>query len=157
MQSFGPDIREQVRKLEHYCAYQERCHEDVRQRMQQLKIPYSERDAILVHLIEQNFLNEERFAITFAGGKHRIKYWGKVRITHELQNRNISSRIIYTALNAISDSEYEANFRQISEKIWTQETQSNLMLKKKKCADFLIRKGYETSQVFDRIRELSAL
>lgn len=149
-------LEQSIKKLERYCAYQERCHEEVRSKMQQLKIPYTEQDRILVHLIEHNFLNEERFAIAFVSGKHRIKQWGKQRISNELKFRNISSRIINTALKEISDQEYSENFNRLAHKIWQQTTEHNPLLKKKKCSDFLFRKGYEASLVYDKIHELES-
>lgn len=156
MNSFNAEIQELIKKLEHYCAYQERCHEDVRQKMHQLNVPYRQRDELVVHLIENNYLNEERFAIAFARGKHRIKLWGKQRISNELKLRNISSRIINTAIKELSDQEYYDNFTCLAEKIWQQTTESNLLLKKKKCTEFLLRKGYETSLVYDKIHELES-
>ena len=156
MNSFNAEIQELIKKLEHYCAYQERCHEDIRQKMHQLNVPYSQRDELVVHLIEQNYLNEERFAIAFARGKHRIKLWGKQRISNELKLRNISSRIINTAIKELSDQEYYDNFTCLAEKIWLQSTESNPLLKKKKCTEFLLRKGYETSLVYDKIHELES-
>lgn len=156
MNTSDANLQQLIKKLEHFCAYQERCHEDVRSKMQQLKVPYSELDAILVHLIEHNYLNEERFAIAFASGKHRIKHWGKARISNELKFRNISSRIITTALQEISEKEYLENFNRLAEKIWSQTTEQNLLLKKKKCIDFLLRKGYESSWVYDKIHEFQS-
>ncbi|WP_249684897.1 regulatory protein RecX [Flavobacterium sp. CYK-55] len=144
------------KKLEHYCVYQERCHEDLKIKMKQLNVPYEYRDDLMVYLIENNFLNEERFAVTFASGKHRIKHWGKIRISSELKFRNISSRIINTALQEISDEEYSENFNRIAFKIWEQTTEHNLLLKKKKCSEYLLRKGYESHWVYDKIQELSS-
>ncbi len=155
MNASDANLQQLIKKLEHYCAYQERCHEDVHSKMRQLKVPYSEQDAIVVYLIEHNYLNEERFAIAFTSGKHRIKHWGKQRISAELKLRNISSRIITTALNEISTAEYLDNFNKLAEKTWAQSSEQNLLLKKKKSVDFLLRKGYETSLIYDKIQELS--
>ena len=83
-------INEATKKLEHYCAYQDRCHEEVIQKLRSMKMDSDEIDAIIVHLIASNFLNESRFACSFARGKHRIKHWGKIRIVNELKFRKIS-------------------------------------------------------------------
>ena len=70
-------IKEAIQKAEHYCAYQDRCHEEVVQKLRSMKMDSDEIDQIIAHLINDNFLNEERFACSFARGKHRIKHWGK--------------------------------------------------------------------------------
>jgi len=89
--------KEALQKLEHFCAYQERCHDEVIAKLQSLKMTSEEIDFIVVKLIEDNFLNETRFACSFARGKHRIKHWGKIRITNELKARHISSTNITLA------------------------------------------------------------
>jgi regulatory protein len=79
-------IKDAIKKIEHYCAYQERCHE-VESKLRSMKMDADESDQIIAHLIKENFLNEERFACSFARGKHRIKHWGTIRITNELKFR----------------------------------------------------------------------
>ena len=84
-------VAEAQLKLEYYCSYQERCHQEVVQKLYDFGIKSNETAAIVVHLIQHNFLNEERFARSFARGKHRIKHWGKIRIVNELKQRQIIS------------------------------------------------------------------
>ncbi|HBS52705.1 MAG TPA: recombinase RecX, partial [Flavobacterium sp.] len=84
-------VKEAIHKIEHFCAYQERCHDEVMQKLRSMKMDSNEIDEILAHLIQENYLNESRFACSFARGKHRIKFWGKVRIVNELKFRNIST------------------------------------------------------------------
>src|SRR4051812_34575098 len=91
-------IKEAIQKIEHFCAYQERYHEEVVSKLWSMKMDPEEIDQIMVHLIAENFLNEERFACSFARGKHRIKHWGKIRIINELKFRNISQTLINIAL-----------------------------------------------------------
>jgi regulatory protein len=107
-----------------------------------------------MHLIEHNFLNEERFAMAFARGKHRIKHWGKIRITNELKMRNISQRNINTALKEISADEYFETFTNTSEKLWESITGAITQAKRKKFCDYLLRKGFESHLVYDKLREL---
>jgi len=109
-------IKEAQQKLEHYCAYQERCHDEVVSKLYALKMTPEEIDTILVKLIADNFLNETRFACSFARGKHRIKHWGKIRIVNELKARHITTTNINLALKEISTEEYETTFEQLSEK-----------------------------------------
>ena len=81
-------LQQAQHKIEQYCAYQERCHEEVVTKLRSMHLTSHEIDQLIVHLIEQNFLNEARFACSFARGKHRIKHWGKIRITTELKMRH---------------------------------------------------------------------
>ena len=87
-------IKEAIIKIEHYCAYQERCHEEVVSKLWEMKLDLNERDEVIAHLISQNFLNEERFVSSFARGKHRIKHWGRTRITNELKAGKINQTLI---------------------------------------------------------------
>lgn len=141
-------------KLEAYCAYQERCHGEVIEKMRAMAVPREDFDEIIVHLIEHNFLNEERFAQSFARGKHRIKSWGKTRIVAELKLRNISQYNINTALNEIADDEYEHTFDTLSLKHWNSITEKNVQKKRKKFCDFLLRKGFESQLVYQKMKEL---
>mgnify|MGYP006166929929 CR=1 FL=1 len=144
---------EYKQKLEYYCAYQERCHSEVLQKMNDLNIPFSERDEIMVHLIEHNFLNETRFAQSFARGKHSIKKWGRNRIVNELKLRKISSYNIQQALKEIEENSYEIAFQELAQKQWQSVTEKNILKKKKKVADFLLRKGYESQWIYDFINQ----
>jgi regulatory protein len=111
-------------------------------------------DLIIVHLIDQNFLNEERFACSFARGKHRIKYWGNIRIVNELKFRNISSYNIKTALKEISEEEYYTNFHFIADRHWQTMKENDSLKKRKKFCDFLLRKGFESNMVYEKVKEL---
>ena len=91
-------------KLEYYCSYQDRCHKEVEQKLNSFTLITALKEKVIVHLIENNFINEERFAKSFARGKHNYKGWGKNRIVNELKFRNISSRIITIALKEIPEA-----------------------------------------------------
>ena len=147
-------ISEGVKKLEHYCAYQERCHDEVFQKLRGMFFDANEIDEIIVHLINNNYLNEERFACSFARGKFRIKHWGKIRIVNELKLRNISQYNITTALKEINSEEYEANFQVISERLWESITDQNFLKKRKKFCDYLLRKGWESNIVYEKVKDL---
>ena len=148
-------VEEAQRKLEQYCSYQERCHEEVIQKLKSLNMIPQAIDVIINHLIQHNFLNEERFACSFARGKHRIKHWGKSRIVQELKVRGISKFNIDNALKEIDPDEYLSSFNDLAEKQWVSVPEKNLLIKKKKVADFLLRKGWETNLVYDKITALS--
>jgi regulatory protein len=144
-------VEEAQKKMEHYCAYQERCHDEVIQKLKSLNMIPQAIDAIVVHLLDHNFLNEERFACSFARGKFRIKQWGKRRITNELKARNISKYNIDRALKEIPEGEYLEAFHNLAEKLWETTRETNILKKKKKVMDYLLRKGYESNLVQEKI------
>lgn len=146
--------KEALQKLEHFCAYQERCHDEVVSKLYTLKMTSDEIDLIVVQLIEGNFLNETRFACSFARGKHRMKYWGKIRITNELKARHISSTNISIALKEISTEEYFETFENLSERCWNSIHEKNTLKKRKKFCDYMLRRGYESDLIYEKVKEL---
>jgi regulatory protein len=150
-------IAETRNKLEYYCAYQDRCHQEVYQKMFSFSLNTYEKEELMVYLIENNFLNEERFAQSFTRGKHNYKKWGKVRIVNELKFRNISSTIIKIALNEINDSLYLETFEELANKHWESISESNFMKKRKKFCDYFIRKGWENELIYEKMKELEKL
>lgn len=149
-------VEEAKRKLEHYCIYQDRCHEEVLQKLKSLNMIPIATDAIIVHLIEHNFLNEERFACSFARGKFRIKHYGRRRIINELKLRGISKYNIEKALKEIDEEEYLEVFNNLAQRQWESIAGSSILIKKKKLADFLLRKGFENSLIYDKVAQLAA-
>ncbi len=142
------------KKLEHYCAYQDRCHQEVYQKMFSFNLTSNEKEEVMVYLIDNNFLNEERFAQSFVRGKHNYKKWGKTRITNELKARNISSTIIKIALKEINDSLYFETFEELANKHWETISETNLMKKRKKFCDYFMRKGWENELIYEKVKEL---
>ena len=147
-------VDEIKRKLEHYCVYQDRCHKEVEQKIKEYRLIPEAREKILLSLLQDNFLNEERFAKNFARGKFRIKHWGKQRIVRELKFRNISAYNIKTALQEIDEQEYLKTIYRITEKRNEVLSEKNRYKRKKKLTDFLLRKGYETDLVFKTVEEV---
>lgn len=147
-------LNEAQQKLEYYCAYQERCHDEVQHKLRGMNMIPDAIDVIIVHLIAHDFLNEERFACSFARGKHRIKAWGKIRIINELKFRHISKYNIDTALKQITEDEYIATFDQLSATHWASMRESNSLKKRKKFCDFLLRKGFESNLVYEKVKAL---
>ena len=113
-------------------------------------------DTIVVHLIQNNFLNEERFACSFARGKHRIKFWGKIRIINELKFRHISKYNIDKSLKEFSQAEYLETFYKLAEHHWETIRETNLLKKKKKFCDYMLRKGFESGLVYEAWKELGS-
>ncbi|KOS07301.1 recombinase RecX [Flavobacterium akiainvivens] len=149
-------VEEAKRKMEQFCAYQERCHEEVVQKLRGMRMIPEAIDAVMGHLIEHKFINEERFARSFARGKFRIKQWGKKRIVLELKARGISKYNIDSALQEINPDEYLETFYALAQKQWEATREANLQKKKKKVGDFLLRKGFESNLVFDELARIAS-
>ena len=147
-------LKEAIQKIEYFCSYQERCHEEVVAKLHTMKMESEEIDTIMVHLITENFLNEERFACSFARGKHRIKHWGKIRITNELKFKKITQSLINRALLEINPEEYLNTFHTLAERHWEAIRETNALKKRKKLCDYLLRKGFESNLVYDKVKEL---
>lgn len=144
-------------RMERYCAYRERCHQEVVAKLKEMRMIPDAIDAIVVHLIEAGFLNEERFAREFARGKFRQKGWGRVRIRRELRMRDISDYLVRSALEGIEPGEYAKCLESMARKRWEQlGGESDLRRKKRKLADFLIYRGWEPDRVLEMASELAA-
>ena len=147
-------LNEAIKKLEHYCAYQERCHKEVLEKLQQMHMIPEAIDIVVVHLIENKFLNETRFAETFANGKFKIKKWGRSRITFELKKKGISIFNINKAIESISEEEYYKTFNELAEKKVSLIKEANVFKKKKKFVDYFLYRGWESYLVYDKANEL---
>ena len=147
-------INEVINKLEYYCSYQDRCHKEVEQKIRNLTLIPELKEKVIVHLIENKYIDEERFATSFTRGKHNYKGWGKIRIVQELKFREVSKRNIDLALLELPNEIYLENFHALSEKNWDSIKERKGQKKNKKFFDFLLRKGYETSLIFEKLKEL---
>jgi len=136
-------VDEAKKKLERYCGYQERCHQDVINKLKGMNMIPEAIDIVIVHLLEHNFLNEERFAKTYARGKFRIKKWGKRRITLELKKKGISKFNVNQALTEIDNSVYIEVFNDLAEKKALLLKEPNIFRKKKKLIDYLLYRGWK--------------
>lgn len=148
---------EVYQKLEYYCSYQERCHVEVQEKLRGFSLSEDERNTVIVHLIEHNFLNEERFASLFSISKFHQKKWGKIRIKNELKARKISDYLITKGLKEIPADEYELTFEALAEKIWETIVEKNTLKKRKKFCDTLLRKGWESELIYTKVKELEKL
>lgn len=147
-------IDEAQKKLEFYCAYQERCHKEVVEKLKGMRMIPDAIDVIVVHLIENNFLNEARFAKIFVSGKFRIKKWGRYRLTRELKNKGIAKVNLNAALKTISEDEYLDVFNALAEKKFETLLETNKIKKKKKLIDYLLYRGWESQLVYNKANEL---
>ena len=145
-----------LQKAASYCAYQERTQDEVKQRLRKWNVWGDEADEIIAELISQNYLSEERFAKTFAGGKFRVKNWGRIKIKQELQRRGISKYSLDQGMAEIKDENYVATLKQLLEKKRTllERTESNPLILKQKLARYALAKGYEGDLVWKEIEAL---
>lgn len=141
-----------LQKIKQYCAYQERCHSEVKEKLYSLGMYKKDVDELLSNLIEENYLNEERFAIQFAGGKFRIKQWGRVKIKYALKQKQVSEYCIKKALAAIPETDYRRTLQKLFEqKLKTLKGERNIFIRKRKLQDHLMQKGFESGLVSELI------
>ncbi len=144
-----------LQKIRHYCAYQERNHTEVKEKLYSFGLYKDQVEELIMQMIEENYLNEERYAIAFAGGKFRVNHWGKVKIKYELKQRQVSEYCIKKALLAIDQTEYESMFDKLfDDKLKALRTDKNIFSKKKKLQSYLTQKGYESSLIFEKFKSL---
>jgi regulatory protein len=142
-------------KVTHYCAYQERCHAEVREKLFSFHLKGREVETLIAKLIEENYLNEQRFATAFAGGKFRIKHWGKQKIRLGLKQKRVSEHCIRKALDAIDNSAYQRTFARLAEKkLQLLKSEKNIFIKKRKLRDHLLQKGYESALITEWFKNI---
>jgi len=146
---------EALQKAKQYCAYQERCHSEVKEKLYSFGLHKKDAEELLSTLIEENYLNEERFAIQFAGGKFRIKQWGRIKIKYALKQKQVSEYCIKKALAAITETDYKRTLEKLFEqKLKTLRSEKNIFSKKRKLQDHLLQKGFEHGLVSGLIAKL---
>lgn len=139
--------------MSRYCAYQERSQKEVRNKLYELGFYGDEIEELIVELIAENFLNEERFAKAFAGGKFRVKKWGRNKIEMALKQHNISAYCIKKGLEEIDEADYMNALEGIIQKKSEAVHESNPFIKKNKVAQFAISKGYEPELVWGILKD----
>ena len=133
-----------LQKAKHYCGYQERSHSEVKEKLYSFGLYKQQVEECLSQLIEENYLNEERFAQQFAGGKFRMKQWGRVKIKYELKQKQVSEYCIRKGLKEINEDDYMAVLEKLALEKWLSlRTENNLFAKLRKTQDYLLQKGYE--------------
>jgi regulatory protein len=147
-------VDEATKKMEGYCAYQERCHKEVISKLREMHMIPQAIDLIVGHLIQENYLNEERFSRSFARGKFNIKKWGKNRIINELKQREISKYNINMALEEIESKEYVKTFNALAKKRLAEIREKDPQKRRKKLADYLFYRGWESGMVYEKVYEL---
>jgi regulatory protein len=147
-------LSEAIQKIEKYCAYQDRCHQEVRSKLLSMGIYGDDLEGVIAELIGNNFLNESRFARSFVRGKFRIKKWGRVRIQLELKKRQVSSYCIREGLREIEEGEYHTVLCDLIHQKAAILSEEDMFKKRQKVARFLIGKGYESNLVWNNIENV---
>lgn len=141
-------------KLQRYCAYQDRCHQEVRKKLYDLGMYGDELEEIIVQLIEEKFLDEERFSRSYVRGKFRINKWGKVRIKQELKRRNISDYCIRKGMEEINEDAYLEQAKEVIQNKNKLLKESDAFKRRNKLASYAIRRGYESELVWSIVKEM---
>lgn len=147
-------VDEALVKVMNYCVYQDRCHQEVEKKLDELEMYEEAKAYIITKLIEEDFLNEERFARSYARGKFRIKKYGRLRITRELKAKNISAYNLKAGLSEIDEDDYLKTLRDLSEQKLKTLNEPNAYKKRQKLYQHLAYKGYETELIYDVINDL---
>jgi regulatory protein len=144
-----------LEKLKHYCAYQERCHAEVKEKLRKLEVPFYEHDGIIAALIAENFLNEERFAKLFARSKMRQKQWGAQKIKQALKAKRVSDYCIRVAMKELEAAEYGEVLWKTAERKWATLRHETAFVRRNKLAQHLLRKGFESEAVWQVVGRLA--
>ncbi len=153
-QSFSKE--QALQKLKHYCGYQERCHQEAKDKLYGFGLHKNDVEQLISTLIEENYLNEERFAIQYAGGKFRMNEWGKIKIRHALQQKRVSEYCIKKGLKEIDDEDYLKTLQKLTEVKWKLIKEKNILVKKQKVQAYLLQKGFEAGLIGEVIKLMSS-
>ncbi len=147
---------EALQKLKQYCAYQERSHSEAVQKLWDLGVRKGDHDEIVSALIEEDYLNEERFAVQYAGGRFRMKAWGRKKIYYGLKEKKVSAYCINKALQSIDERDYLKTLNSLAEKKYASLKSDQYLVRRKKTTDYLLQKGYEPELIAAALKTAGA-
>lgn len=148
------DLNTAREKIQAYCAYQERCHMEVTMKLKSWGLIQEAIDLLIIELIQFNFLNEERYARSYARGKFRIKKWGKIKIRLALKKREVYFKCIDLAMLEIDDKTYLNTLKEMLQKKNDVLKETNSYKRKMKLIRYLVTRGYEYDLIHDALVEL---
>lgn len=137
--------------MQRYCAYQERCHSEVRSKLLEIGMRGTDLEEVIAMLIQDGFLNEERFARVYARSKFRQVQWGRVKIEQALKQKRVSDYCIRKAMEEIDENEYNQLLQSLADKKWGT-LKGNAYVKRNKTAEYLIRRGFESGLVWQVLK-----
>jgi len=141
-------------KAQAYCTYQERCINDLSIKLREWNIKDGVAEKIINKLVDDDYINEERFARNYAGSKFRIKKWGKNRIIYEMKRKCIPDLIVQIGLEEIEDEEYINAIKELLSKKSFTISEKDPLKRKQKLARFAIAKGYRSGLVWDILNQI---
>lgn len=147
-------VKEATIKLMQFCAYRDRSQKEVEEKLIDMRMIPAAQEQIIIKLMQEDFLNEERFARSFIRGKFRIKKWGRIKIKQELKAREISTPIIKLALEEIEEDTYYKTLQELATKKIRLIKEADIYKKRMKLNNFLLQKGYETNLVYQVTEEV---
>lgn len=147
-----------LQKLRHYCSYQERCHAEVKEKLYSFGLYKQTVEESISQLIEENYLNEERFAIQFAGGKFRMKQWGRQKIKQALKLKRVSDYCIRKAIQEIDEEQYSKTLSKLASQKWRTVKGPGItrFVKTQKTTTYLLQRGFEPELIRRAIAALDA-
>ena len=155
MQAKNIGTERALQKIKHYCSYQERSHQEVKEKLYGFGLYKDEVESLLSQMIEENYLNEERYAIAFAGGKFRIRQWGRIKIKYELKQKRVSEYCIKKGLASIAEDDYKKTLQKLfEEKKELLKKEKNELNKKQRLRFFLVQKGYEPQLISELLSKI---
>lgn len=147
-------VTKAITKAQKYCAYQERSQQEVRDKLYSWGLHRRDVENVISELINSNFLKEERFASAFAGGKFRMKKWGRNKIRIALEQKKVSEPLINQALKEIADHDYTKALREVIASQQKKVTEKDPFKRKYKIASYAIRRGFEPEMVWEALKEM---
>lgn len=142
-----------LQAIQHYCAYQERCHSEVRNKLLELNFRGDDLEEAIVLLIEENYLIEERYARSYIGGKFRINHWGRRKIIQELKKKKVSEYCINKGLKEIDEDDYMVTLQKLIDKKQAElKSEKNIFIRKQKLQRYLMQKGFEIELINEQLK-----
>lgn len=138
-------------KAEHYCAYQERSQQEVRNKLYEYGLKSYEVEEVISELIQDNFLNEDRFATAYALGKFRLKKWGRIKIKMGLKSKQVSDKLIVKALKNLNGDDYFGTLCEVLTKKAPQIKETDPYKRRYKLVQYALMRGYENDLIFDAL------
>jgi len=147
------DKRSALVKAESYCAYQERAQQEVRDKLYDWGLHHDDVEQVITELIVTNFLNEERFAMSYVSGKFNIKKWGKIKIKQGLKLKRVPEKMIIKALNSIDYDKYLQTILAAAEKKSAVLIENDKYKRKYKLTTYLMGKGFESNLISEVLKD----
>ena len=150
-------MKEVLEKARKYCAYQERSQQEVRDKLYDWGLHRNEVEQCIAMLVSENYLNEQRFAIAYAGGKFRMKQWGRIKIKQGLKQKKVSDYCIRKALEEIGSRDYRQTLAKVLSRKSREVREKNILKRKYKVAQYAISRGFEPEMVWEELAAITAV